>query len=228
MTAPDATDRASRLTTDGCRLYLITPPRFELAAFADVLAGALDAGDIACLQLRIKGADDDSVRRAADALIPVAHARNVAVVMNDRPDLAHETGCDGVHIGQSDARYDQARRALGAGGIVGVTCHASRHLAIAAAELGADYVAFGAFFETGTKMTAHRPKPEVLRWWSDTTTVPSVAIGGITPHNCAPLVEAGADFLAVVSAIWDHPVAPARAVREFAAAITRATSSAIR
>ena len=111
MTTPDATDRASRLRGGGCRLYLITPPRFELAAFADDLARALDAGDVACLQLRMKGANDDSVRRAADALIPLSHARDAAVVMNDCPDLARETGCDGVHIGQSDARYDQARRA---------------------------------------------------------------------------------------------------------------------
>jgi thiamine-phosphate pyrophosphorylase len=227
MTAPDGTDRGSRPTGDECRLYLITPPRFELAAFADELAGALDTGDVACLQLRMKGADDDTVRRAADILIPVAHARDVALVMNDRPDLAHETGCDGVHIGQSDPGYDQARRALGSGGIVGVTCHASQHLAIAAAALGADYVAFGAFFETGTKTTAHRATPEILGWWSETTTVPSVAIGGITPENCAPLVEAGADFLAVVSAVWDHPVAPSRAVRAFNAAIARARSRAV-
>lgn len=228
MTTPDATDRASRLRGGGCRLYLITPPRFELAAFADDLARALDAGDVACLQLRMKGADDDSVRRAADALIPLSHAHDAAVVMNDWPDLARETGCDGVHIGQSDARYDQARRAVGSDGIVGVTCHASRHLAIAAAELGADYVAFGAFFETGTKSTEHRAKPEILRWWRETTIVPSVAIGGITPENCAPLVEAGADFLAVVSAVWNHPVAPARAVRDFDTAIARARSSAVR
>ena len=227
MTAPDGIDRGSRPPGDECRLYLITPPRFELAAFAIDLAGALDAGDVACLQLRMKDADDDSVRRAADTLIPVAHARDVAVVINDRPDLAHETGCDGVHIGQSDAGYDQARRALGSDGIVGVTCHASQHLAIAAAALGADYVAFGAFFETGTKRTEHRARPEILRWWSETTTVPSVAIGGITPENCAPLVEAGADFLAVVSPVWDHPVAPDRAVRAFDAAIARARSSAV-
>jgi thiamine-phosphate pyrophosphorylase len=204
------------------RLYLITPPQLVPAAFADELARALDAGDVACVQLRLKDVDDDAIRRTADALRPVAQERGVAFLMNDRPDLALETGCDGVHVGQQDASYAEARRLLGAERIVGVTCHESRHLAMEAAEAGADYVAFGAFFPSSTKEAKHRADPEILRWWSELMTVPSVAIGGITPENCAPLVAAGADFLAVISAVWNHPEGPAAGLKAFLAAIAAA------
>jgi len=194
---------------------MVTPAALDPQAFASPLAAALDAGDVACVQLRLKDADDDAIRRAVDRLRPVAQTRGVAFILNDRPDLAAETGCDGVHIGQQDASYAEARRALGAERIVGVTCHDSRHLAMEAAEQGADYVAFGAFFPTATKPSRYRPAPELLAWWSEMTTVPCVAIGGITPENCAPLVRAGADFLAVVTAVWDHAGGPAAAVRAF-------------
>lgn len=198
-----------------CRLYLITPPRLVPETFRDRLAEALDAGDVACVQLRLKDADDDAIRRATEILRPVAQNRGVAFLMNDRPDLAAELGCDGVHIGQEDTTYAEARRIVGPDAIVGVTCHDSRHLAIVAAERGADYVAFGAFFPTGTKEPKTRADPEILRWWSDIMEVPCVAIGGITLENCRVLIEAGADFLAVVSAVWDHPDGPGAAVRAF-------------
>ncbi len=205
-----------------CRLYLITPPTIDLAAFSGTLAAALEAGDVAAVQLRLKGAGDDEVCRAAEALRPVVQSRDAALILNDRPDLAAETGCDGVHVGQRDAPYEEARRAVGDGAIVGVTCHCSRHLAMEAAEKGADYVAFGAFFPTATKTAKSRAKPEILEIWSETTTVPSVAIGGITPENCPPLIEAGADFLAVSSGVWGHPDGPAQAVKAFGEAIERA------
>ncbi len=197
------------------RLYLITPPKLKPVAFADVLARALDAGDVASVQLRLKGADDDAVRDAAHVLRPVAQSRDVAFIINDRPDLALETDCDGVHIGQQDATYEEARQALGADRIVGVTCHDSRDLCIEAAEKGADYVAFGAFFPTTTKRPKARAGIDILQWWSELTTVPSVAIGGITPENCLPLVQAGADFLAVSSAVWEFSGGPAAAVEAF-------------
>lgn len=207
-----------------CRLYLVTPPRVEISAFTDALAAALDGGDVACLQIRLKDVDDDEIRRVTDALLPIAQAHDVAVLMNDRPDLAVETGCDGVHIGQDDATYEEARRAVSAKGIVGVTCHNSRHLAIEAGEKDADYVAFGAFFPTGTKVAKATADPSILEWWSTITTVPCVAIGGITVDNCAPLVRAGADFLAVVGGIWNHADGPAAAVRAFNQMIAEAAS----
>ncbi len=197
----------------GCRLYLITPERIDLATFRDDFSAALDAGDVACVQLRLKNLPDDDICRAAEMLCAIAQSRDVAFLLNDRPDLARKTGCDGVHVGQDDWSYAKAREVVGAGGIVGVTCHDSRHLAIEAGEAGADYVAFGAFYPTTTKAAKGHPTPEILEWWSELTEIPCVAIGGITAENCAPLVQAGANFLAVVGAVWNHPEGPAAGVR---------------
>jgi len=203
------------------RLYLITPPALEPDTFAKALEQALAGGDVACLQLRLKDVDDDAIRCATRVLRPIAQERAVALIMNDRPDLAAELDCDGVHVGEEDMPYAEARRLVGPDRIVGVTCGDSRHRALVAAEAGADYVAFGAFFPTTTKIAKHRVDPEVLRDWSETTVVPCVAIGGITQQNCAPLVEAGADFLAVIGAIWNHPSGPKLAVAEFNAVFAR-------
>src|SRR5207302_3132034 len=184
--------------------------------FARELEEALAGGDVACLQLRLKDVEDDAIRRATRVLQPIAQDRGVAFIMNDRPDLAAELDCDGVHVGEEDMPYAEARRLLGTDRIVGVTCGDSRHRAIVAAETGADYVAFGAFFPSATKAGAkYRARPELLAEWSDATVVPCVAIGGITQENCGPLVEAGADFLAVIGAIWSHPRGPRAAVGEF-------------
>lgn len=189
-----------------CRLYLITPPRLDdLAAFSRVLDGALSAGDVACVQLRLKDVSDAEIIKAAKTLIPIAHKHDVAMLINDRPDLALKVGADGVHIGQQDTPYDEARALLGPDAIIGVTCHDSRHLAMEAGEQGADYVAFGAFYDTATKDAISRAEPEILSWWQRLFEVPCVAIGGITPHNAAPLVAAGADFLAVSSSVWSFP-----------------------
>jgi thiamine-phosphate pyrophosphorylase len=206
-----------------CRLYLVTPPAFDPAAFKDVLAAALDAGDVASLQLRLKDVDDEAILRAGEALMPVAHAHDVAFIVNDRADLARDLGADGVHIGQDDLPYEAARLAVGDDAIVGVTCHDSRHLAMDAAEKGADYVAFGAFFPTATKAPKTKADPNLLRWWQEFMVVPCVAIGGITAENARTLVEAGADFLAVVAGVWDYPGGPAAAVEAFNAIFDEVT-----
>jgi thiamine-phosphate pyrophosphorylase len=170
---------------------------------------------VACVQLRLKEQSDEQICRAVDALRPLVQRRDVAFILNDRPDLAFETGCDGVHVGQEDATYQEARAAIGTDRIVGVTCHDSRHLAMDAAEAGADYVAFGAFFTTTTKQPKAQADLDLLRWWAELMQVPVVAIGGITLDNAAPLIEAGADFLAVSAGIWSHPDGPAAAVAGF-------------
>ena len=170
---------------------------------------------MACVQLRLKDLDDDSICRAVDYLRPQAQRRGIAFLLNDRPDLAFETGCDGVHIGQTDMPYRQARATVGPDRIVGVTCHDSRHLAMEAAEAGADYVALGAFYTTSTKEAPTRAEPELLSWWSELMEVPVVAIGGITLDNAAPLIAAGADFLAVSSGVWNHREGPKAAVAAF-------------
>lgn len=201
--------------TEPCRLYLVTPPKLEPQAFAETLKAALDGGDVACLQLRLKGASDDEIARAAETLMPVAVARGVAFILNDRPDLAARLGCDGVHVGQDDASCAEARAAVGKDRIVGVTCHASRHLAMVAGEAGADYVAFGAFFPSPTKPDANLADIELVQWWSELMVVPAVAIGGITVENAKPLVAAGADFIAVSSGVWNYPKGPKAAVAAF-------------
>lgn len=202
------------------RLYLITPPEFDPAAFSPALDAALGAGDVACLQLRLKSADEAKIAAAIAALKPIAHRHDVAFLLNDRPDLAAKYDCDGVHIGQEDGTYADARAALGKDRIVGVTCHDSKDLAFAAAEAGADYVAFGAFFPSTTKTAPKsHATAELIETWSSFVTVPCVAIGGITPANCGPLVKAGADFLAVSGAVWNHPHGPEAAVKEFAEAM---------
>jgi thiamine-phosphate pyrophosphorylase len=200
---------------DGCRLYLITPPVLAPATFRDTLATALDAGDVAAVQLRLKDWSDDDLRRAIDLLRPVAQSRGVAFLLNDRPDRAVATGCDGAHVGQDDMAVAAARKLLG-DLTLGVTCHASRDLAMSAGEQGADYVAFGAFFPSTTKTPPAMAEVEILTWWSELMEVPCVAIGGITPQNCRPLVDAGANFVAVSGAVWADPAAT---VKAFAAAL---------
>lgn len=204
-----------------CRLYLITPPEVhDLAAFAHDLDLALDGGDVACLQIRMKSRDgvsahDSHILTLGRHIIPRAQDRGVAVLINDRPDLAVELGADGVHVGQGDMPYAQARKLVGPNAIVGVTCHNSRHLAMEAGEAGADYVAFGAFYPTETKDASAKADCELLNWWQEAVEVPCVAIGGVTVENARPLVEAGADFLAVSSGVWKREGGPAQAVRAF-------------
>ena len=206
-----------------CRLYLITPAAIpDLAAFGRDLAHALDAGDVAALQIRLKGADEKTVAAAIDVLAPICHSRGVALILNDRPDWAARYGCDGVHIGLEDGSLKDARAIMGPRAMIGVTCADSRHRGMEAAEGGADYVAFGAFSPTQTHQTQYRPDPEILTVWQETMTTPCVAIGGIKVDNCAPLVKAGADFIAVVTGVWDYPDGPAAAVRDFNAAIADA------
>jgi len=205
-----------------CRLYLVTPPRLDdLAAFGHALAHALDAGDVAALQIRLKDAPDEVIAAAVDALKPIAQARGVAVILNDRPDLAARLDCDGVHVGQDDASYAEARRIVGRERMVGVTCHDSRHLAMEAAEAGADYVAFGTFFSTATKEAKTRAEPEILSIWQETMETPCVAIGGITVDTAAALAAAGADFLAVSAGVWSYGEGPAAAVKAFNAEIAK-------
>jgi thiamine-phosphate pyrophosphorylase len=199
------------------RLYLVTPPLIaNLSDFARTLKAVIEAGDVACLQLRLKDVADADVLEAARALFPMAQDLGVACLINDRPDLARLAGADGVHVGQQDATIEFARKTIGKDGILGVTCHDSRHLAMEAAEGGADYVAFGAFFDTATKVPSSRANREILTWWQEVMEVPCVAIGGINPDNGEDLMRAGADFLAVSGGVWNWPAGPEAASAAFA------------
>lgn len=202
--------------TTACRLYLVSPERMEHPSiFADELRAALAGGDVAAFQLRLKDVDDAAIARAADTLRPICQQRDVAFIMNDRPDLAVKLDCDGVHVGQEDMSCAEARRIVGPDRQVGVTARASRHLAMEAAEAGADYVAFGAFFPSTTKAVTTPADLEIVEWWSGLMEIPCVAIGGITVENAAPVIAAGADFLAVAGGVWNHKDGPEAAVRAF-------------
>ena len=208
------------MSQHNCQLYLISPTDVG-GAFADRLARAIDAGDglVTAFQFRVKNVDQHEAARLAEPLQEVCAARDVGFIVNDSVPLARRIGADGVHLGQSDGDLREAREILGPDAQIGATCHASRHLAMDAGEAGANYVAFGAFFPSRTKDSEHRAETDLLEWWQGLFELPCVAIGGITPDNCAPLVRAGADFLAVSNAVWSGD--EAEAVRAFARAMAR-------
>lgn len=203
-----------------CQLYLISP--LDVGGdFPQRLERALGAGPVAAFQFRVKGVDQHEAARLAEPLQEICAAHDVAFIVNDSIALAKRLKADGVHLGQGDGEVREARDALGREAQIGVTCHASRHLAMEAGDAGADYVAFGSFFPSETKASEHRPEPELLTWWQQLFEIPCVAIGGITPANCGPLVSAGADFLAVSGAVWGGD--EAGAVRAFHEAIAKAS-----
>lgn len=231
----------SQENLDSPLLYLISPPQIDdVAHFARELDAALQVGGVGAFQLRLKqmgepeegrltlpSAADEVIIHAASILQPICAKHEVAFILNDRVDLVKKVQADGVHVGQEDGSVAQAREILGDDYVIGATCHASRHLAMEAGEQGADYIAFGAFFSTTSKSAealAHwgTPTTEILEWCAELCEIPSVAIGGITPENCAPLVQAGADFIACITAVWNHPAGSAAAVQAFLDAFAQA------
>lgn len=202
------------MKTPTCQLYLISP--LDVGGdFPDRLAEAFDAGPVAAFQFRVKDLDQHEAARLAEPLQALCTAHDVAFIVNDDVALAKRLDADGVHLGQDDGDPREARRILGPEAQIGVTCHASRHMAMEAGEAGADYVAFGAFYPTTTKTVEHHAEPEILEWWQGMFELPCVAIGGITPDNAKMLIDAGADFLAVSAAVWGDPEGPAAAVKKF-------------
>ena len=195
-------------------LYLLTPPKIE-ADFTATLDATLKAGSVSALQLRLKEHSVSEIETLAPELIAISHTHGVSVIMNDDPELAARLGCDGVHVGQDDASLNDARAIVGPKAIVGVTCHDSRHLAMTAGERGADYVAFGAFFETATKSPKARADLDILSWWTELFELPCVAIGGITIDNAPSVIDAGADYIAVCGGVWSHPEGPEAACAAF-------------
>lgn len=216
------------------RLYAITPPQITLSEFLPQVEEAFAAGDIACLQLRLKEASDAEIREAAKALKPICHAHEAAFIVNDSMEIAIELQADGVHLGQEDIQNTSVkalRQQLPKEMVLGITCHASSHLAMEAGEQGADYVAFGAFYPTTSKPKEKLekwgvPDIELLEGWAQFSTLPCVAIGGITPQNCVPLVQAGADFIAAITGIWNHPQGAGAGVKAYNAAIQEALAAA--
>jgi thiamine-phosphate pyrophosphorylase len=202
------------MITPPCQLYLISP--LEVGGdFPAKLEAALAAGPVAAFQFRVKGIDQHDAAALAEPLQAICAAHDVAFIVNDSVSLAKRLNADGVHIGQGDGDVADARAQMGKKFQIGVTCHNSRHLAMEAAEAGADYVAFGAFYPTTTKEVDHIAELDTVEKWSRVMEIPCVAIGGITPENAKPIIEAGADFIAVSNAVWNHAAGPADAVKAF-------------
>ena len=220
-----ASDSQEVLKEEPCRLYLISPPSIDLDDFEAQLTEAFDGGDVAAFQLRLKDVEDEAILQAGERLLPLCQERGIPFVLNDRVDLAVQLGADGVHLGIDDGakahKITKAREALGENAVIGVSCYDSRDIAIKASEEGADYVSFGAFFPSPTKQSRGNPTPDILEIWSGFTTVPCVAIGGITTENAGILVENGADFLAVISAVWNNKAGAKEAVKMLNQAIDR-------
>jgi thiamine-phosphate pyrophosphorylase len=208
-----ATSTAMSLYPD-CHLYLVSPPAMDVPAFRRVLDETLAAAPVAAFQLRLKGAGLEDTKKAVQALMPVCHKHETAFILNDNPAWAVTLGCDGAHIGKDDGDVAAARKVLGER-MLGVSCYDSAERAMAAGEAGADYVAFGAFYPTVTKGGVTRASIATLESWTFASTIPAVAIGGITPDNALPLIRAGAHFLAVSSAVWQYSTTPAQAVQAF-------------
>jgi thiamine-phosphate pyrophosphorylase len=210
-----------------CRLYLITPAQFEVSEFIPQLREAFKGGDVACLQLRLKNEygkaqPDEAQIAAAKAIMPVCAEYGVQFILNDNPTLAKQLGADGVHVGEKDGSVAEARAIVGESMAIGCSCYDSKHRAMEAGEQDADYVAFGAFYETQTKKVVRHPEISILSDWTSGTTVPCVAIGGIKPDNLAPLVKAGADFIAAVTGVWEHPDGPKAGIKAYNDAIADA------
>lgn len=215
---PGFADRFERDRRPPCQLYLISPEKVD-GDFPEKLREALAAGSVAAFQFRVKNVDQHEAARLAEPLQAICAEHDVAFIVNDSISLAKRLGADGVHLGQGDGDPREARTVLGPDAQIGVTCHDSRHLAMEAGEAGADYVAFGAFYPTTTKETTHQAEISILSWWTTLFGLPCVAIGGITPDNVKPLVDAGADFVAVSSGVWSDPAGPGSAVRRFVDAL---------
>jgi thiamine-phosphate pyrophosphorylase len=192
---------------DRPQIYLITPPAFDLDTFPDRLAAVLDGTEIACLRLALAGRDPDPIARAADALRAVAHARDVAIVIESHALLVPKLGLDGVHLTDGARSVRAMRKELGADAIIGAACGITRHEGIGAAEAGADYVSFGPVGETGLG-DGKQAEAELFDWWSEMIEVPVVAEGGLTADLVARLGPVS-DFLAVGEEIWatEQPLA---------------------
>lgn len=186
------------------KLYLISPPKFDLDSFAIQLENALATKQVPVFQLRMKDVPDQDIITAAQKLQKVCHKYQTNFILNDRLDLALKIKADGVHLGSDDGEINVARKKSPKNFIIGASCYDSKHRIMTASEEGADYVSLGTFFLSNTKNSSGKPTLELLKWCADYINVPVVAIGGINSDNCFDLVKNGADFLAVISDVWQN------------------------
>lgn len=195
-----------------CQLYLVSPPVAEPRILAEQLDEIMAGGQsrVAAFLLNLPGADEGTIRKAAEELQPVCAFHGLAFILKGNVELALLLDADGVHV-EANAPIAQIHRLLGEERVLGVGCPASRDEAMQGGEAGASYIMFDA-----------QTQCDLIRWWQQDVVLPCVAAGGITPDNCATFVQAGADFLAVGKGIWQHPQGALAAVQAFDAAITEA------
>ena len=191
------------------KIYLISPPKIDnLENFLEKLDDFLKTGKIPVFQLRLKNYSDEDVIQIGNKIKEICQKNNVLFILNDRFDLALKIGANGVHVGLEDAKnncsIEQIRKKSPKNFVIGVSCYDSKDMAMIAAEQGANYVSFGTFFPSKTKNSQGKPNPEILKWCDEVLSVPTVAIGGINSDNVKILVENKADFIAVISCIWDN------------------------
>ena len=208
-------------TMSSPRLYLISPPQIDLKIFPDLLRQALSTEAVAAFQLRLKPCKEDQIKAALETLLPICHAYHIQCLINDAAKLVIPTGADGVHIGADDGNITDIRQLIGKDTVLGVSCYNSIERALDAAEAGAHYVSFGAFFPTATKQVKTTAHSDILQWWQKMCTIPAVAIGGITPDTAYHLIQQGADFIASIGSIWNHPEGPIPAIEAFSNALNR-------
>ncbi|MBL9050920.1 MAG: thiamine phosphate synthase [Tabrizicola sp.] len=197
---------------DRPQITLITPPAFDPEVFSDRIARVLDGVDVACLRLSLGTKDEDILMRAADAAREAAHARDVAVVIDNHLILAERLGLDGVHLTDGSRNVRKARKDIGADAIVGAFCGTSKHDGMTAGEAGADYVSFGPIGATALGDGSQAPF-ELFEWWSEVIEVPIIAEGALTAELVAKFGPV-TDFFAVGEEIWsaEDPVAALKAL----------------
>ena len=197
-------------------IYLISPQTINGAKFYNKLHQVLKTNKVRYFQLRLKKTSTSNLLKISKKIKKIARKNNVKFLINDKPLIAKMVGADGCHIGQKDMNFISSRKILGKNKIIGMTCHNSKKLALRAKKYGANYVAFGSFFESSTKKSAFKANLAILRWAKKKINIPTVAIGGINSSNYKKILSSGASFIACSSYIWNNKkLNPAAAINKF-------------
>ena len=197
-------------------IYLISPQKIRGLEFYKELNQILKTNKVKYFQLRLKKIPTSNLLKISKKIKKIVKKNNVKFLINDKPLVAKMVGSDGCHIGQKDMDFVNGRKILGKNKIIGVTCHNSKKLALKAKKYGANYVAFGSFFESSTKKTAFKANLAILRWAKKKINMPIVAIGGINSSNYKKILSNGANFVACSSYIWNNKkLDPVSAISKF-------------
>ncbi len=197
-------------------IYLISPPKISGSKFYDTLNEILKTNKIKYFQLRLKNKSTHSIVKIAKKIKKITSKNKVKFLINDKPDIAKIVNADGCHIGQKDTNFINSRKILKNKKIIGVTCHNSKKLALDSKKIGANYIAFGAFFKSSTKKTMYTANLALLRWARKKINIPVIAIGGIDSSNYKKILSNGANYIACSSYVWNNKkLDPVSAIKKF-------------